>query len=241
MINFRNVYLSSIEKILKNPFFYFISVGGILASFLVAIVIPAISVIGISAYYESSAWTHIVFAAYIVIIAIISAVFGGMNAINNEKIYLLSKPIKRSTFLFAKCLSSLTLAIVISFICSLILLCVALVEWTKKHEIVFQTKNGNNAASIFISFTMICCYGTICSTIWSYVFKQGYSVILSICLVLIYAVAFPLIYNGAIDRSDLGDLFRLLFVTLPIGIYLFLTIIFSSIGSWIFMKSEVES
>jgi hypothetical protein len=55
MINFRNVYLSSIGKILKKPFFYFISVGGILVSFLVTIVIPAISNVGISGYYESSA------------------------------------------------------------------------------------------------------------------------------------------------------------------------------------------
>jgi hypothetical protein len=58
-------------------------------------------------------------------------------------------------------------------------------------------------------------------------------------LVLIYAVLFPLV--AELDRGDLNDHQRLLWVTLPIGIYLFLATVFVSIGSWFFMKSEIES
>lgn len=239
MLNFNNVYLISIKKMLKKPSFYFIGGAGFLTTFIIMVFIPAISLGGISTYYENDIWTHLVFASFIVVIAIFSAIFGELNAINSEKIYFLSKPIKRSTFLFAKCLASFTLAILVAFICSLILLVIALVEYVNNREVVFKTANGNNAASIFISFLIICFFSSICSTIWTYFFRQGYSAILFAGLVLIYAILFPLV--AELDRGDLTDHQRLLWVTLPIGIYLFLTAVFVLIGSWLFMKSEIES
>lgn len=239
MKNFWNIYTISINKIIKKPLFYVALCIPIIISFFVMLIIPAMSITSISSYYESSTWTQMVFAGILSAIVIPTTIFGELNAINNEKIYFLSKSITRSTFLFAKCFVTFSLGLIICLFCSLFLIIIALVEYYVKHETIFNHSHGNNAYSIFISFIVVTFFASFCSTIWKYIFKDGYSVILFSALILIYVIVFPLLVE--LDRSDFDDNSRLLWVTLPIGIYSFLTIIFGSIGYYIFSKSEIES
>jgi hypothetical protein len=56
---------------------------------------------------------------------------------------------------------------------------------------------------------------------------------------LIYVILFPQVVE--LGRSDFDDNSRLLWVTLPIGIYGLLTLSLGYLGSYIFIKSEIES
>jgi ABC-type transport system involved in multi-copper enzyme maturation permease subunit len=99
------------------------------------------------------------------VFALIGAVMGEANAINSENIYFLSKSIKRSTFLSAKCLSTLTISFFIALPTILILVGIASYESMVNKNNIFDISRGENSYAIFGSFLAILVFSSFISTI----------------------------------------------------------------------------
>jgi ABC-type Na+ efflux pump permease subunit len=99
------------------------------------------------------------------IFALIGATIGETNAISNEKIYILSKPIKRGTFLCGKCLSTLTVAFLFAMPTILILIGIAVYELLAHQQNIFDITQADNPYAIFGSFIAILIFSSFISTI----------------------------------------------------------------------------
>ncbi|MDR0545837.1 MAG: hypothetical protein LBG49_02860 [Mycoplasmataceae bacterium] len=198
-------------------------------------------------YYESSFWVEFSTQATLVVFMVCAAVIGETNAITNEKIYFLSKPINRSVFLLAKCVSTIVVSLTITILGSLMLAFVAIYCILKNHVNIFNdthvgltNKHGAYMASIiFGSYILLTIAGGIISTIYKYQVRGGVCIIMCAIAILIYTILFPTFVK--LYQEDFNNHSRLLFISLPLGIYPLLTLITTPIGWVIFLKSEVES
>jgi ABC-type transport system involved in multi-copper enzyme maturation permease subunit len=99
------------------------------------------------------------------IFALIGGAVGEVNVIHNEKIYVLSKPINRSTFLFAKCMSSLTMSVLLAIPTILMLSIIAICEAAILKINIFNIRYGENPYAIYGSFIMILIMSSFLSSV----------------------------------------------------------------------------
>jgi ABC-type transport system involved in multi-copper enzyme maturation permease subunit len=159
--------------------------------------------------------------------------------LSSEKIYFLSKPLKRTTFLWAKCLSTLTISLIITLLSCCILFGIAIYEYITWTNNIFDMRRSENPYAIFGSYLSIAIFGSFVATIWKYQSHGGVWIIICFGMVLIYVVMYPMLVN--IDKEDFSDNERFWWLMIPILLYLPLSVIFSLIGAKIFMRSEIES
>lgn len=197
-------------------------------------------------YYESSFWIEFSTQATLVVFMVCGAVIGEINAINNEKIYFLSKHIKRSVFLLAKCVSTIIVSLCITILGSLMLAIIGIYCWFKRHVNIFDdahihlpNKHGAMAAMIFGGYFVVAIIGGVIATVYKYQVRGGVCIIMCALAILIYTIIFPAFIK--LYREDLDDKSRQLFLLLPLCIYPALGVIVTPIGWIIFLKSEVES
>jgi ABC-type transport system involved in multi-copper enzyme maturation permease subunit len=173
-LNMSIVYRNSIKKILKSPLPYIIFGVTILADAFIFFLWPYVTRMGnISLYYESDTWVILTMQVTFAMFALIGAAIGETNAISSEKIYILSKPIKRGTFLSGKCLSSFTVAFMFALPTMLVLGGVATYEAIARHTNIFDVSKAENPYAIFASFIIILIFSSFISTIWKYQTRGG--------------------------------------------------------------------
>jgi ABC-type transport system involved in multi-copper enzyme maturation permease subunit len=97
--------------------------------------------------------------------ALIGATIGETNAISSEKIYFLSKPIKRGTFLCGKCLSTLTISLLFVMPTILVIVGIAVFEATAHNKNIFDVSRAENPYAMFGSFLVILIFSSFISTI----------------------------------------------------------------------------
>jgi hypothetical protein len=98
---------------------------------------------------------------------------------------------------------------------------------------------AENPYAMFGSFLVILIFSSFISTIWKYQTRGGIWIIACFGILLIYVVLYPMLVN--VWASDFTNTGRLWWLLLPVPICIFLTIIGTTLGSYIFIKSEIES
>jgi hypothetical protein len=183
-----------------------------------------------------------------VIFPFVSAWIGEKNAINNEKIYYLSKPITRNGFLIGKCLSSFLVSLIVCLFNMLILGIVALyiyiksknsTDVTREIRNIFDHEWGSNAYSIFGSFIGIILFASTFATLFKYQTRGGVSLIVILSIFVIYIILYPLLND--MSHGDLSKKEVLWWVTLPIIFSVPLALGLGYLGWYIFLRSEIES
>ena len=239
-MNYFTIYKISINKALKRVSTYICMLVVLVCSLLTYILIPFVLGFGhIKNYYASSEWSTLCIEISFITTVLSSAFIGETNAINDEKIYFLSKDIKKSTFIFAKCMSSFTIAFLMTLISSLILLVIYGIGITQWDNNIFKLKHGVNAASIFGSFLVLTIFGSMIATIWKYQTRSSVNIFICGGLLAIYCYCFLLLTKN-LQESDLDDELRFWWLTSPILIFIPLTVILGSIGFAIFMRKETD-
>ncbi|MDR3257564.1 MAG: hypothetical protein LBT17_02095 [Mycoplasmataceae bacterium] len=239
-MNFKIIYRESIIKMFKSGMTYAALVVSLLISAFVMIFIPLIGTqMDMPKYYDSTSWTESVCQGTFSVFALSAALIGETNAISSEKIYFLSKPLKRTTFLLAKCIATLTIAFIVAFACFVILLGIAIWLMIKYDNNIFSFKKCVNPFGLFGSWISILLFSSFVATIWKYQSRGGVWIMLCFALVLIYAIIFPMYAN--ITDSDFSKTERFWWLMIPVILYLPLGTVLSLIGANIFIKSEIES
>lgn len=123
MYHFKVIIKETLRKTIKTPLIWILFAIVVFISFCLNVMWPIIQQAGFyhsgapfSHYYLSSdAWISVNNQFFFIVIPLIGAFVGENCAVPNELVYLLSKPIKRSHFLIAKCIAAAIVTFVISF------------------------------------------------------------------------------------------------------------------------------
>jgi ABC-type transport system involved in multi-copper enzyme maturation permease subunit len=100
MKNFSIVYKESIKKLLRSKMVYGSLIVSLMVTGFVLVFIPLVlSQFDISNYYDSTSYIQTGMQGTFAVFGLVAAVVGETNALSSEKIYFLSKPLKRTTFL----------------------------------------------------------------------------------------------------------------------------------------------
>jgi ABC-type transport system involved in multi-copper enzyme maturation permease subunit len=141
-----------------------------------------------------------------VMLALMGASIGETNAISSEKIYVLSKPIKRGTFLLGKCLSTFTTSLLFASPTILILVGIAIFEAVHHNLNIFDVSRAENPYAIFGSFIAILIFSSCIATIWKYQTRGGILMIACFGILLIYVILYPMLVDSW--ESDFSNVTR---------------------------------
>ncbi|MDR1991203.1 MAG: hypothetical protein LBP70_00505 [Mycoplasmataceae bacterium] len=120
-------------------------------------------------------------------IAFFSSVLGEIIANPNDRIFILSRPVKRSTYLTSKLLLSATFAIVVASIISAYYL--ILDQWCQSKHISLYQGKMKLSYMIVVSF-MLCLLGSLTGTSFRYYCREMIVSVIVLVVSMSYAIGF---------------------------------------------------
>lgn len=206
--------------LVKNSFSYIWTSRNILSLGAVLLVLWSLMVFvfpivfdGLSSWYNATSWFGFATPGFLIMIAVFGSIVGEHVAIYSETNYILTKNISRKKFLFAKCLVSFLATFIFAM---LLFACLVVVYFylyfANNHEFPDMFSKGRDwygfiSTSIIISF-----FSSSISVLTKYCFRQWTYMLLSLLVIIIYAVLFPIIYDINDNTRD-GEKARELFIT----------------------------
>jgi ABC-type multidrug transport system permease subunit len=136
------------------------------------------------------------------LIPLFSAVIGEANANTAEKIYILSKPVKKGNFLIVKILSTITIALI--FLILLISMFVGVTIWLHfKTDSINVFKDHINPYAFFANLIIFSLFGSFLGTLLHYQIKNGITTLIALALSGAFVAVFMMLYPLSTTNSDL--------------------------------------
>jgi ABC-type transport system involved in multi-copper enzyme maturation permease subunit len=156
----------------------------------------------------------------------------------SERVYILTKPIKKTSFLFSKFLSSFTICFAYILITMVFLFSVAACIYSTDMNFNIFNEKLCNVWGLFGSFICLGLFTCSFSLLFRYLFKPGLSAIFSVCLAALFLVIYSMFIS--IDANHPGPALWYTSIT-PSIVFFPLFLIVSAIGTYYFKNQEVAS
>lgn len=167
-------------------------------------------------------------------ISFFCSVIGEIVANPNDRIFILARPVRRSFYLTAKLMLSLTFAVFFAGVVSGYY--VILEKWCQSKDIVLYTGKMKYEYMILLTF-ILCIFGAITGTSLRYYLREMIVSVIILVFALSYAISFSFSITQSPDRGP--DLEYMESVMLPLTMILPITIFVMGIGYGLNQKVNI--